>query len=155
MVATDLERFSDRGGLEPCDRARGSDKNVMSRLVVVDAACYVKCEPWLHVGYALLNDFAPFPRDYHVPALCGNYQGCQRRELRCDTAHAIQNRVLCVLTFGQDRIFQLQAAQFWTPHSSRYAESNVVIFLVVGGQMRAIDALAWLDRGLRTTSAEV
>ena len=60
--------------------------------------------------------------DNLTPAPSGNYQGCQRRELRYDTAHALQNRALCVLT----------GLRYDTAH----ALQNRALCVLTGGQYR-------------------
>ena len=40
----------------------------------------------------------------------GNLKGCLHRELRCDTAYALQRRVMIVLTSGQEKLFTLRGS---------------------------------------------
>ena len=49
----------------------------------------------------------------------GNLKGCVHRELRYDTAYALQRRVMEVLTTGQERVFSQGVGHYWTPHSGR------------------------------------
>ena len=51
-------------------------------------ACSVKCEPWLRVGYALLNDLPPVPRDYLILIPSSNCQGAN--EENCGTTRAVR-----------------------------------------------------------------
>ena len=48
-----------------------------------------------------------------------NYKGCVRRELRYDTAHALQSKLLQSLKVRGEPLLNHQTAQFWTPHSGR------------------------------------
>ena len=97
----------------------GSDKTVTSRNVVVSQACFVKRSEWLSCGWALLKQHADYPRDYLLPMPSGNYKGCVRRELRYDTAHALQIKVLQSLKVRGEPLLSQQTAQYWTPHSGR------------------------------------
>ena len=99
-------RFSDHRGLVPDEKfdvkgnslstrltrskTIGSDKTVSSRSVVVSPTCYVKRADWLSTGWTLLKQHADYPRDYLLPMPSGNYKGGAQRELRYDTAHALQ-----------------------------------------------------------------
>ena len=49
----------------------------------------------------------------------GNLRGCVHRELRYDTAYALQRRVMEVLSTGQERVFGHGVGHYWTPHSGR------------------------------------
>ena len=62
----------------------------------------------------MLTSIADFQRDYLLPAPATNYQGCLRREIRYDTAFAIQRKVLSSQKIGGEG-----PLQFWTPHSGR------------------------------------
>ena len=59
------------------------------------------------------------PRDYLLPMPSGYYKGCVRRELRYDTAHALQIKVLQGLKVRGEPLLSQQTAQYWTPHSGR------------------------------------
>ena len=128
-------RFSDHRGLIPDEgfevkgnmlstrlqrsKTIGSDKTVTSRSVVVSPACFAKRAQWLSCGWALLKQHADYPRDYLLPMPSGNYKGCVRRELRYDTAHALQVKVLQSLRTRGEPLLSPQTAQYRTPHSGR------------------------------------
>ena len=92
----------------------GSDKTVSSRSVVVSPTCFVKRSEWLSCGWALLKQQADYPRDYLLPVPSGNYKGCVRRELRYDTAHALQTKVLQSLKVRGEPLLSQRTAQYWT-----------------------------------------
>ena len=128
-------RFSDHRGLVPDEKFEvkgnslttrllrsktiGSDKTVTSRSVVVSQNCFVKRSEWLSCGWGLLKQHADYPRDYLLPMPSGNYKGCVRRELRYDTAHALQIKVLQSLKVRSEPLLSPRTAQYWTPHSGR------------------------------------
>ena len=55
---------------------------------------------------------------FFLPSM--NLKGCLHRELRCDTAYALQRRVMDVLTLGQEKLFPHGVGHFSTPHSGRH-----------------------------------
>ena len=89
--------------------------------VVVSQNCFVKRSEWLSCGWALLKQHADYPRDYLLPMPSGNYKGCVRRELRYDTAHALQTKVFQSLKVRGEPLLSPRTAQYWTPHSGRTA----------------------------------
>ena len=54
-----------------------------------------------------------------LPMPANNYKWCVRRELRYDTAHALQSKLLQSLNVRGEPLLSQQTAQFWTPHSGR------------------------------------
>ena len=128
-------RFSDHRGLIPDEKFEvkgnslttrltrsktiGSDKTVSSRSVVVSPTRFVRRSEWLSCGWALLKQHADYPRHYLLPMPSGNYKGCVRRELRYDTAHALQTKVLQSLKVRGEPLLSQRTAQYWTPHSGR------------------------------------
>ena len=86
---------------------------------MVSQACFVKRSEWLSCGWALLKQHANYPRDFLLPMPSGNYKGCVRRELRNDTTHAQQIKVLQSLKVRGEPLLSQQTAQYWTPHSGR------------------------------------
>ena len=97
----------------------GQDKALSYRLVVISERCYIRKQDWLSCGWRLLTTRADFQRDYLLPMPSGNLRGCVHRELRYDTAYALQRRVMEVLTTGQERVFGHGVGHYWTPHSGR------------------------------------
>ena len=127
-------RFSDHRGLLPSDvkcsggslqtklspsKTLGADREVQSRLVYIDQACFIALPERLMQGWDLLTSIANFKRDYLLPSPSENFQGCIHKELRYDTAFAIQHRVLLTLTADGEQLFAPHMPQFWTPHSGR------------------------------------
>ena len=127
-------RFSDHRGIIPSEaslqsdgflakltrsKTLGADRDLQSRPVVVDAACFVVEESWMKHGWELLQTLADFPRDYLMPCPSSSFLGCIKKELRYDTAFAVQHRVLSTLSTGEKQMFQNVMPQFWTPHSGR------------------------------------
>ena len=126
-------RFSDHRGIIPSSvifrdgtlsttivrsKTTGADKGVQYRPMVVDAVCFISIANWMSQGWSLLCSLADFQSDYLLPAPSSNFQGCLRRELRYDTAAAIQRRVISSLEISGDKPLCL-LAKFWTPHSGR------------------------------------
>ena len=97
----------------------GADRNLSHRLVLVSEHCYIRKQNWLSCGWQLLTKKADFQRDYLLPAPSGNLKGCQQRELRYDTAYALQKRVMDVLVSDGQKLFAHGAGHFWSPHSGR------------------------------------
>ena len=91
----------------------GCDKTLSHRFVVISERCYIRKREWLSCGWRLLSTKADF-----LPS--GNLKGCLHRELRCDTAYALQRRVMDVLTLGQEKLFTHGVGHFSTPHSGRH-----------------------------------
>ena len=58
-----------------------------------------------------------FPEGLFAPMPSGNKKGCLRRELRYDTACALQKRVMDVLVSDGQRLSSHGTGQFWSPHS--------------------------------------
>ena len=97
----------------------GQDKALSYRLVVISERCYIRKQDWLSCGWRLLTTRADFQRDYLLPMPSGNLRSCVHRELRYDTAYALQRRVMEVLSTGQERVFGHGVGHYWTPHSGR------------------------------------
>ena len=127
-------RFADHRGLEPKNvhfesgsftarltrsKTLGSDKSVSSRMVVVDSEAYFVNRSWLIDGWKLLQLKAPYERDYLLPAPSANFLGVQCRELKYDTAFAVQTRLLMSLEYRGTRVFNKALPHYWTPHSGR------------------------------------
>ena len=128
-------RFADHRGLNPGrdfevrgnalearlthSKTIGADRNLSHRMVVVSEQCYVRKPNWLSCGWQLLSKKADFQRDYLLPAPSGNLKGCQKRELRYDTAYGLQRRVMDVLVSDGQKLFAHGAGHFWSPHSGR------------------------------------
>ena len=127
-------RFADHRGLEPSNvrfeggmflakltrsKTLGSDKQVSSRLVVVDQEAHIRNRTWVKDGWQLLQLQAPFDRDYLLPAPSGNFAGVQIRELRYDTAFGVQSRILRSLCYHGNRLFNFAFPHFWSPHNGR------------------------------------
>ena len=74
---------------------------------------------WLSCGWQVLSQKADFPRDYLLPMPSGNLKGCLQRELRYDTAYALQRRVMDVLVSDGQKLFTHGVGHFWSPHSGR------------------------------------
>ena len=102
-------RFDDHCGIKPRDvsfvggslsarltrsKTLGSDRSVASRLIFTNAFCFIARREWLHEVWRVLCMAADFDRDYLLPSPTTNCNGCLPSELRCDTAYAMQNRVL-------------------------------------------------------------
>ena len=79
--------------------------------------CFVKRSEWLSCGWALLKQQADYPRDYFLPMPSGSYKGGVHRELRYDTAPALQTKVLQSLKVRRELLLSQRTAQYWTPHS--------------------------------------
>ena len=99
-------------------KTTGADREVQSRPVVIDAICFLTVPDWMTQGWKLLASIADFKRDY-LMASSNNYQSCLRRELRYDTAFALQHKVLSLLKIDGEKPFQLFMSKFWTPHLGR------------------------------------
>ena len=84
----------------------GADRNLSHRLVFVSEHCYVRKQNWLSCGWQPLTKKADFQRDYLLLAPTGNLKGCEQRELRYDTAYALQKR-------GCSRLRQSEALRAW------------------------------------------
>ena len=128
-------RFADHRGLNPGrdfevrgnalearlthSKTIGADRNLLHRLVLVSEHCYVKKLNWLSCGWQVLSKKADFQRDSLLPAPSENLKGCQQRELRYDTAYALQKRVMDVLVSDGQKLFAHGAGHFWSPHSGR------------------------------------
>ena len=97
----------------------GADKSVVSRPLVLDAACYVSRKDWLTAGWRTLQEAATSDRDYLLPAPSANLRGCKRAELKYDQGFAMQNRVLMGLEVNGAKLFSHSVTNFWTPQSSR------------------------------------
>ena len=108
-------RFSDHRGLKPSDvqvtgntmlakltrsKTTGDDKDVAFRMVHISSCCYLISPSWLRTSWTVLKSIADFPRDFLLPALASNCNGCLRKELRYDIGSAMQNRVLSSLQFN-------------------------------------------------------
>ena len=97
----------------------GSDKAVSSRLIVVDPEAYFRNKHWAVDGWNFVKAKAPYERDYLPPASSGNYRGVQCRELRYDTAFALQIRLLASLSYRGTELLKVTFPHTWTPHSGR------------------------------------
>ena len=84
-------------GLLRRTKTTGTDKNVSARLVRVDASSFVSSPQWLSAGWQILNELAPFQRDYLLPAPAGADDSCLRSELRYALGYATQTRLLASL----------------------------------------------------------
>ena len=62
---------------------------------------------------------APFERDYLLPSPTENYMQCIQKEMRYDTAYALQNRVLTLARSGNEKLFKVAITNYWTTHSGR------------------------------------
>ena len=93
----------------------GSDKTLSHRLVVISERCYVRKRDWISCGWRLLSA----KRDYLLQMPSRNLKGCLHRELRYDTAYALQRRVMDARTSGQEKLFTHGVSHFWTPHPGR------------------------------------
>ena len=98
-------RFSDHRGLSPntvtvtssCfstvltrSKTIGADKSIGPRPVTIDS-CYYFAE---QVGFKLLQQLAPFTRDYLLPSLASSLTRAIAKEMRYETGYGLQNRVL-------------------------------------------------------------
>ena len=123
-------RFSDHSGLSLADisledgsltgllrgtKTTGTDKNVSARPVRVDASSFISSPQWPSAGWQILDELAPFQRDYLLPAPAGACDSCLRSELRYALGYAIQNRLLASFV----KVLTAEAMVFWTPHSGR------------------------------------
>ena len=86
----------------------GSDGAVNSRQVCFNS-CFLQKRERL----------ADYERDYLLPAPSSNCNGFLHAELRCDSAFAMQNRVLYSLLRERTSVFPKVSTTFWTPHSAR------------------------------------
>ena len=97
----------------------GADRSLSYRLVLVSEHCYVRKQNWLSSGWQVISQKADFPRDYPLWMPSGNLKGCLQRELRYDTAYALQRRVMDVLASDGQKLFTHGVGHFWSPHSGR------------------------------------
>ena len=113
-------RFADHRGLNPGRDFEVRGNALEARLThSMPTETYVRKLNWLSFGWQLLTKKADFQRDYLLPAPSGNLKGCQHRELRYDTAYALQKRVMDVLVSDGQKLFAHGADHFWNPHSGR------------------------------------
>ena len=98
----------------------GADRAVSHSLVMVSEQCYVRKPSGVSCGWQVLSQKAEFPRDYLLPMRSGNLKSCLRRELRHDTAHALQKRVMDVLVSDGQKLFAHGTCHFWSPHSGNF-----------------------------------
>ena len=82
----------------------------------------------------LLQAKAPYGRDYILPAPTKNYKGVQCKELRNDTAFAVQTRLLRSLSFRGSRLVNVTFTHFCTPHSGRFFLPTAASVLEVSTQ---------------------
>ena len=62
---------------------------------------------------------AHYDRDYLLPAPSNNYRGFKNKELKYQTAFAIQTQIISLASYRVLRIFQSHTGHFHTPHSDR------------------------------------
>ena len=70
-------------------------------------------------GWRLLQEKAPYQRDYLLPSPSKNYPGVRCRELRYDTAFAVRGRLLASLSSRGSQLFNFKFRHSWSPHSGR------------------------------------
>ena len=127
-------RFDDHRGLLPADvvvnqsgmlaklsrtKVSGPDKNVSYKVVVVDAAAYLRHKDWVQTGWSILCQTAPFERDYLLPSPMNILRGCKCAELQYHTAFALQSQVIACSLYQGQRIFRTWTQHYFTPHSGR------------------------------------
>ena len=127
-------RFSDHRGIRPENvelqnnrlvatltrsKTLGSDRNLMSKRLVVDSCCFVRCSNWMRAGWEQLTSMANFPRDYLFPAPATHFHGCRKKELGYGQAFALQTRLLRTLKVDGHTLLPQVTRHFWTPHSGR------------------------------------
>ena len=98
-------------------KTNGPDKAVKCRPMFVDSGCGIHHPTWVQMGWCLLQSLAGYKRDYLMLAPSSSLAGSQgQRELRYDTACAMQNRLFAL---GAHQIFTHPFSSFWIPHSCR------------------------------------
>ena len=127
-------RFDDHRGLLPRDviltemglqakltrsKVSGSDKHLNFRAVIIHSSAYVQRKDWLAVGWDLLLKEAPYERDYLLPAPSNNFRGFKTKELKYQTAFAVQTHIISTACYRGLRVFEASTGHYYTPHSGR------------------------------------
>ena len=95
-------RFDDHRGLEPGllisvtsltgvltrSKTHGGDKRIQRKPVFLDKSCWFAVKNWCDVGFNLLQELAPYERDYLLPSPGHNYAGIREAELSYDAGLA-------------------------------------------------------------------
>ena len=97
----------------------GADKSIRSRPVTIASCCYFTEPTWLQAGFSLLQQLAPFTRDYLLPSPASSLAGAITTEMRYETGYGLQNRVLLHLQSEGEQLHVPGTTQFWTIHSGR------------------------------------
>ena len=100
--------------------------HVQRRPEKTETFCFVQWSPTLAAsscsltGFFVDGDFRTLSRmvsviDYLHPGPSKHFQGCRQAELFCNTAYALQSRVLETLAAGEEKLFLRSVTQFGTP----------------------------------------
>ena len=72
----------------------GAVKSVVSRSLTIATCCHLSELAWMRTGFTLLQQLAPFPPDYLLPAPASSLTGALTKEMRYETGYGLQSRVL-------------------------------------------------------------
>ena len=114
-------RFDDHRGLLPRDvilsemglqakltrsKVSGSDRYLNFQAVIIHSSAYVQRKDWLAVGWGLLLKEAPHERDHLLPAPSNTFRGFKTKELKYQTAFAVQTHIISTACYRGLRVFE-------------------------------------------------
>ena len=121
-------RFDDHRGLEPgllrnsetsltgvltSSKTHGPDKRIQRKPIFLDKCYWFAVPNWCDVGFNLLQDIAPYERDYLLPSPGHNHAGIREAEMSGPRDHDKPSQGA-----GRRRA-EPALCVYWTPHSPR------------------------------------
>ena len=165
-------RFDDHRGLEPGllrisetslmgvltrSKTHGPDKRIQRKPVFLEKSCWFEVKNWCDVGFDLLQELAPYERDYMLPSPGPNYGGIGEAEMSYDAGLATTSSLHRGLVAEGQRLLDPALCVYWTPHSPRSFMATCCAALEVAKAERNVlgrwaqnqsDTYVWLQRTL-------
>lgn len=114
-------------------KTTGGPRRVAELPVHVSTNAYLYKSGWLHKGFKLLQQLAPFERDYLLPCGSRDLQSTLKQMARYEDAAGAGAAVLRDLENfdGSQKLIHHDLAPFWTEHSERNLLPSTLVFLDV------------------------
>ena len=100
-------------------KTHGPDKRIQRKPIFLDTCCWFAVPNWCDVGFNLLQDLAPYERDYLLPSTGHNHAGIREAEMSYDAGLATTTRLHRGLVANGQQLLVPALCVCWTPHSHR------------------------------------
>ena len=127
-------RFDDHRGLEPGllrnsetsltgvltrSKTHVPEKKIQKKPAFLDKSCWFAVKNWCDVGFNLLQELAPYERDYLLPSPGPNYGEIREGEMSYDAGLATTSSLHRGLVAEGQPLLPPALCVYWTPHSPR------------------------------------